>query len=234
MAQERYRGLGIDTNDFVANPSPRLPCVLLLDSSYSMSGQPIAELNAGLAQYRDELLLDGQARRSVEVSVVRFGGDVEIDHDFETAENFSPPALVASGNTPMAEAVLQAVRILEARKAVYATNGVPSYRPWLFLITDGEPTDSDADWKAACEAVRFGEDNRKFSFFAVGTDGANFTKLRQLSSAREPLKLKGIAFRELFKWMSSSQTRISQTAVGPQVALPPPDSWAQGWDSAPT
>ena len=36
---------------FVDNPEPRCPCVLLLDTSGSMQGQPISQLNAGLKQF---------------------------------------------------------------------------------------------------------------------------------------------------------------------------------------
>ena len=43
------------TNDFAENPENRVPCVLLLDISGSMAGSAIAELNAGLATYKDEL-----------------------------------------------------------------------------------------------------------------------------------------------------------------------------------
>ena len=43
---------------FAENPEPRCPCVLLLDTSASMSGQPIQELNLGLSAYFDELLAD--------------------------------------------------------------------------------------------------------------------------------------------------------------------------------
>lgn len=233
MSQQQFPGLNIRTDDFVTNPSPRLPCVLLVDCSQSMDGRPIEELNAGLVQYRHELLQDHHARRSVEILVVRFGGRVELDHDFETAENFVPPTLVAAGNTPMAEAILQGLRSLEERKTFIRSKVGSCYRPWVFLITDGEPTDTEAHWRDACEAVRQGEAAQKFSFFAVGTEGANFEKLRQLSTSFKPLKLRGIAFRELFLWMSGSQGRVSQGRVGGRIALPPP-TWADDWGSVPT
>jgi uncharacterized protein YegL len=41
------------------NPEPRCPCVLVLDTSGSMDGQPMNELNAGLQALRDALLKDG-------------------------------------------------------------------------------------------------------------------------------------------------------------------------------
>lgn len=41
--------------EFVDNPEPRCPCILLVDTSGSMSGEPIKELNAGLVTFKDEL-----------------------------------------------------------------------------------------------------------------------------------------------------------------------------------
>ena len=39
---------GPTTDDFVSNPEPRVPCILLLDVSSSMTGQPLLHLSEGL------------------------------------------------------------------------------------------------------------------------------------------------------------------------------------------
>lgn len=230
MNQEPYAGFNVTEQEFADNPDPRVPCVLLLDTSTSMSGEPINELNLGLQQYRDELLTDNLASRRAEVAIFRFGGSVVLERDFVTARHFDPPMLQANGHTPMAEAIVRGIRHLEDRKATYHSNGVAYYRPWIFLITDGEPTDTDEAWRMACEAVRLGEQQKKFAFFAVGTGAANYDKLRQLSQSRPPLRLKGIAFREMFRWLSTSQTRVSHSQVGTHISLPP----ATGWADVPT
>ena len=80
------------TDDFASNPEPRCPCVLLLDVSVSMSGQPIAELNAGLTTFKDELAADALAMKRVEVGIVTFG-PVKIEMPFTGAESFLPPSL---------------------------------------------------------------------------------------------------------------------------------------------
>jgi len=89
------------TNNFADNPEPRLPCVLLLDVSGSMGGQPISELNAGVVGFKDDLMADPLAAKRVEVAIVAFGGTVQTACDFTTAGEFHPPALVASGDTPL-------------------------------------------------------------------------------------------------------------------------------------
>jgi uncharacterized protein YegL len=215
------------TNDFAINPEPRLPCILLLDVSGSMAGQPIAELNEGLRGYRTELLADPLAAKRVEVAIVTFGGSVRTACDFTTPESFEPPALTADGNTPMGEALQTALTMLQQRKLAYRDNGIPYFRPWLFLITDGVPTD---DWRPAARRVKEAEEMRALAFFTVGVAGADFDVLKQIAN-RQPLKLQGLRFRDLFQWLSNSQRSLSHSQPGEEDKVPftnpaAPGGWA--------
>jgi uncharacterized protein YegL len=198
------------TNDFAVNPEPRLPCVLLLDVSGSMAGKPLAELNQGLIDYRKELQADSLASRRVEVAIVTFGGEVRTVCDFTTAEAFSPPTLTESGQTPMGAAIEHALSMVQKRKQAYRDNGIPYFRPWVFMITDGVPTDA---WQAAADKVKQAEEMRGLCFFAVGVEGADLEVLAKIS-VRQPLKLQGLRFRDLFQWLSSSQRSVSQSQPG--------------------
>lgn len=206
--------------EFALNPEPRCPCILLLDTSGSMEGPPIASLNAGIQQFQDELQKDALAAKRVEVAIFTFG-PVERKVDFVNASQFSAPRLEAEGLTPMGEAVEKALAALEERKATYKANGIAYYRPWMFLITDGSPTD---DVTRAAAKLKEAEGKKAVAFFGVGVEGADMDALAKLS-VRTPLKLKGLAFRELFSWLSSSLSRVSQSQVGQEVALPPVSGW---------
>ncbi|QBY56174.1 vWA domain-containing protein [Cupriavidus oxalaticus] len=210
------------TDSFADNPEPRCPCLLLLDTSYSMNGKPISELNAGLVGFKDELATDSLAMKRVEVAVISFG-PAKVESTFHTAPSFYPPTLQASGDTPMGAAIKQGLELLRQRKEEYRANGISFYRPWVFLITDGAPTD---DWQAAATLIREGEASKSFAFFAVGVEGANMDTLKQIS-VRDPIKLQGLKFRELFQWLSNSMKSVSQSTPGTAVPLAPPSGWAE-------
>lgn len=191
-----------------------------------MSGRPITELNAGLAQFKEELMADAMAAKRAELAVVTFG-PVRIASDFHVAEDFYPAQLVANGDTPMGEAIEMALNMLRDRKAAYQQHGISYYRPWVFLITDGAPTD---DWRSAAALVRAGEEAKSFMFFAVAVEGANVDLLQKIST-REVLRLKGVRFRELFSWLSNSLSAVSRSNPGDGIKLLNPKA-PEGWDWA--
>ncbi|ENB12766.1 TPA: vWA domain-containing protein [Escherichia coli] len=208
------------TSDFASNPEPRCPCILLLDVSGSMNGRPINELNAGLVTFRDELLADPLALKRVELGIVTFG-PVHVEQPFTSAANFFPPILFAQGDTPMGAAITKALDMVEERKREYRANGISYYRPWIFLITDGAPTD---EWQAAANKVFRGEEDKRFAFFSIGVQGADMKTLAQIS-VRQPLPLQGLQFRELFSWLSSSLRSVSRSTPGTEVVLEAPKGW---------
>jgi uncharacterized protein YegL len=240
---------GFEASEFAENPDPRVPCVLLLDTSASMnevvndSGQITGEtvvqdgqlcnvvsggttridlLNAGLITLKETLAADSLASRRAEIAIVTFGGTVTTVQDFVTAENFQPPQLHASGSTPMGKAILSGLDMIAKRKATYRSAGISFYRPWIFLITDGGPDPGDP-WQSAAVQVKQGEASKSFAFFTVAVEGANMGVLAQIA-ARPPARLKGVNFREMFLWLSQSMQAVSQSSPGTSVPLPTP-----GW-----
>jgi uncharacterized protein YegL len=217
---EQTEYVGFEASEFADNPEPRVPCVLLLDVSGSMSGAPIKELNEGLVTLKDTLLADSLASRRAEIAIVTFGGVVDTQQDFVTIDRFHPPTLISSGDTPMGRAIQTGIELVTSRKRIYQSNGISYYRPWIFLITDGSPTD---EWQTAAHLVRQGEESKSFAFFAVGVEDAKLDILAKIS-VRAPLKLKGINFRELFLWLSQSMQSVSKSSPGDKVSIPTP-----GW-----
>jgi uncharacterized protein YegL len=252
-----------DQTEFAENPEPRCPVVLVLDTSGSMQGKPIEELNEGLRAFAAALKGDRLASLRVEVAVVSFGGKVraldvrgnseasgsgdmvifnplglavrpkinEVPFDarqaFVTVDQFMPPALEANGDTPLGEAMSRALALLRERKEIYKQNGLDYFRPWIFAMTDGRPTDKG--WEAVAEQVRQEEARKGVVFYGVGVEGADMQVLNKFSVARAPLKLKGLAFGELFNWLSKSLSAIAHSRPGDQTPLPP-----VGWGTVDT
>jgi uncharacterized protein YegL len=207
--------------EFMDNPEPRCPCVLLLDVSSSMHGDRINALNDGLQQFQDELVKDDLAKKRVEVAIVTFGGKVAVAQDFVTVDEFRPPILETFGDTPMGAAIRKALDMLRDRKETYKQNGIAYYRPWIFLITDGAPTD---EWQSAAQRIKQEENGKKVTFFSVGVEDADMSVLSQIS-VRQPLKLKGLQFTEMFIWLSKSMQSVSQSKMDEKVPLQTPLGW---------
>ena len=142
-----------------------------------MQGHPIKELNEGLQLFRDELFANSLSAKRVEVSIVTFG-PVKVESDFTGIQYFQAPTLTATGDTPMGAAIEQGLELLQRRKDSYKANGIAHYRPWIFLITDGGPTDSVV---RATQMIKEGEEKKKFLFYAVGVDNANMENLKAIS-----------------------------------------------------
>jgi len=201
--------------ELAINPGPRCACLLLLDTSHSMMGEPLQALNAGLQAFQYDIQEDGLTRQRVEIAILTFGGVVTPVQEFTSASSFMAPTLTAGGNTPMGQAIIEGVRMVKNRKQEYKDHGVPYYQPWVIMITDGAPTD---EWRHAANLVRAETAAKRLSFFAVAVKDADVSVLKTITD--RVLKLDGISFHEMFLWLSASQKRVSSSRPEEQTALP--------------
>jgi uncharacterized protein YegL len=219
----------------VANiEQPHCATLLLLDTSGSMiENNKIQQLNEGLKLFKEEILKDDLASSRVDVAIVAFGDGVKAVHPFSSIQDFIPPQLDANGNTPMGEAILYGIDLIEKRKSIYRNLGVSYFRPWIFMITDGEPTDmkpGDSTWVNVKSMMEDCEKNNKLVFFSVGVEPANMERLKELMPpSRGPIKLREGNFREMFRWLSNSQEKIVKSDIKPgeMVKLEAPTGWGE-------
>ena len=200
-----------DLSDLIDNPSPRCACILVLDTSGSMSGDPINQLNSGVHEFISSVQKDDLAKYSVELAILTAGMSIEEVMPFTIAKNIDYNShFEANGLTPLGGAVEQALRMLEERKEEYRQTGTPYYQPWLVLISDGAPTDH---WN-----------NKKLFSLAVGVNNADMSILSEFSN-RPALKLQGLNFKDFFEWLSASMSRVSGSgSTAATVNLPPVNS----------
>ena len=211
------------------NPAPRCPVTLLLDTSSSMYGQPIQELNAALCQFIQETSEDEAASMSVELEVITFDDSADIVLPFTPISNVrrNSVSLTACGMTSMGAALGLAKTELENRRRMYRNAGISSYRPWVILMTDGGPND---DWVAAADQMRKLGETGKITYIGIeiGNDADHQTMCQILPAQPGPVKLQGLRFKQFFKWLTDSLKSVSASAVSDQdnIKLGCIRSWA--------
>lgn len=201
-------------------------CVLVVDISGSMSGEPMNQLNKGLQEFHKEVIADFVASQRLEVSLVTFGSSVLCIQEPNLVNNFQMPTLATYGSTKLVDGVRLAMDVVENRKRWYKETGQNYYRPMIVLITDGEP-DGDQDLMGLSNEVSSKVASKNFMFYSLGVRGYNHQKLNQICSTPPPLPLDGYKFSEFFKWLSNSIGIITKSTEGEVLMLPPVSDWTQ-------
>jgi uncharacterized protein YegL len=223
----------MSTVDYNGNPNQRTPCVLVLDASGSMdtigaSGKTrIQALNEGVKVLEQALRDDDAAFTRVQLAIVSIGGpgnDAEVMMDWTDVANFQAFPLKSGGTTPLGKGLQLGLDLVEEGKQNLKAAGISYTRPWMMVITDGDPTDESLLWSTAARACEAAEASKRVEIFCIGVEGANLQTLSEIS-AKPPLMLDGVKFRELFIWLSSSLSAASRSRPGDNLALPSTDVW---------
>jgi uncharacterized protein YegL len=200
----------------------RLPVYLMLDCSGSMTGEPIEACRQGVRALLSDLRGDPQALETAYLSVITFDNSARQVCPLTELTSFVEPTLAATGSTAMGEALTLLEQCLdrEVRKATPTQKG--DWKPLVFLMTDGQPTDS---WEAAADRIK----NRRLGnvIACAAGPGANPTMLKRITdSVVELSNLQPDQLKAFFKWVSSSIRTTSQkldlTPVDSGTNLPPP------------
>ena len=203
---------------------PHMACVLLLDTSGSMSGTPIASLNKAINDFKEQTSLDELAQKRVDIAIIEFNDTVRVVQDFTPLPQLQPVTLSATGCTAMGEAINVAIDKVKERNRFYASMGTPCFKPWIFMITDGAPTD---DISAARQRI-IDEESKgahgKLKFWAVGVPGYSKDVLTSLT--KRGIALDEAKFDGIFNWLSESMVAISVSRVdeNPQLSNLPDDA----------
>ncbi len=209
-----------------------LACVLLLDTSSSMEeGNAIGLLNSAVGIFQNQCKEDDALRRGLDISVVTFDSQVKVVQDFVPISHMEVPQLRTNGSTSMGAGLTKAMELIEARKAQYKELGVPYHRPWIFMITDGEPND---DYVRAFDHIQQMQEMRKVEIWAVGVPGYDKKILTSLTERVIELT-DTLNFAGLFEWLSNSlsvkassqPTDSVQYEVLPEGSRVVPNSWGK-------
>ena len=203
--------------------SRRLPVYLLLDTSGSMHGAPIEAVRNGLQVLQNSLRQNPYALETAFLSIVTFGNQAQQVMPLTELTEFQVPTLQASGSTPLGAALELVARLIdtEVRKTTSEMKG--DWKPLVFIMTDGEPTD---DWQSGLAKFRATKCGMVVACAAGAT--VNTGVLKQITENVIALDTADAAsISAFFKWVSASIGVSSQKVdVGGEVGgleeLPPP------------
>ena len=203
----------------IAAPSePHMACVLLLDTSGSMSGSPINSLNKAINDFKEQTSLDELAQKRVDIAIIEFNDSARVIQDFTPLPRLQPVALSATGCTAMGEGINLAIDKVKERNRFYANMGTPCFKPWIFMITDGAPTDDISSARQRIIDEESKGAHGKLKFWAVGVPGYSKETLQSLT--KRCIALDEANFSGIFDWMSESMVAISVSRVDENPQLP--------------
>jgi len=205
--------------DFGNSTKRRLPICFCLDTSGSMMGNPIKQLNMGIQNFLASIKANDDTRSSTDIAIITFGSSVEIVMPFgKISKDKTLPEISESTTlTPIGEGILTALELLNARKEGYKEMGIKYYQPWLVVITDGAPQGPNAmaNMELAIKACNELEQNDKLVVFNIGVgSGVDFEILQRLSIKREePISVTSGDFGKLFEFLGSSSSSVVSSGM---------------------
>lgn len=197
----------------------------VIDRSGSMIGNPIDELNKGLQIFEQEIKNDKISSSRLDIAVVSFGSDVTVERDFGLIDEANMPHVAINGSTKLVDGTRKGIEMITNRKNWYRSSGQTYYRPYLVLITDGGP-DGGQDVDGLSKEIKDLVNNKHLNFWPIAVEGADMNMLNKIAvpgigASIPPMKLDGLKFVELFKWLSSSFAKISKSKEGDRIDTTP-------------
>lgn len=234
----------------------RLPVYLLLDISSSMEGARFHALQCGLEQFQRELSQDWEVQRAVYVGLITFASDAQlVMSGLVQAASLQVPSLSPSGVTRLDRAFEVLLESMDRDLRHPVRGGTKGdFRPVVFILTDGEPTDENGyradNWQSARDAVinrpqgkakpasiiavGCGPDIKSEDIKAIATgpgivDRSTLTpeelqKTKQTVGWAFKTDESEASFVSLFRWLSRSLSASLPAGGGPGYEPPPPST----------
>jgi uncharacterized protein YegL len=200
----------------------RLPVYFLLDTSGSMNGEPIQALNNALSGMIHSLRSDAQASETLWICIITFNSTVTELVPLTELPSFQLPEIIDPIGATFTG---KALELLHSKVSVDIKKGNANqkgdWKPLLFLITDGKPSDTLLynEMIPKIKALNFGV----IVGCAVGTL-ADDSKLKELTDNVVHLATADTStLKQFFKWVSDTIEQGNKSmGTTDSVTLPPP------------
>jgi uncharacterized protein YegL len=184
----------------------KLPVYLVLDTSGSMSGEPIEQVTNGVQMLVSALRQDPYALETAFLSVIGFSSTASQLVPLTELNAFQPPSLTASGATSFGDALSLVAERAEQEVAKTTADVRGDWKPMVFIMTDGNPTD---DWEKGWE--KFKQSKWGIIVGCAVNDGDTGVLQKVCGDAVVRLSTSDSgAMAAFFKWVSASISTSSQ------------------------
>ncbi len=202
----------------------RLPVYLLLDTSGSMYGEPIEAVKNGVQTLISTLRSDPYALETAYISIITFNTTAQQVSPLTEMAAFQMPNIDASGCTSLGGALNLLAQKIDSEITKTTAGNKGDWRPLVFIMTDGEPTDSLAQGLAEFKKRKCG-----MVVACAAGQGANTKTLKQITENVVQLDTADSAtIKAFFKWVSASISTSSKSVedsgceATTMSELPPP------------
>lgn len=178
----------------------RLPVYLVLDTSGSMSGEPIQAVKNGVQMLVSSLRQDPQALETAYLSVITFDSSAHELVPLTDLPSFQAPNIAATGVTAMGEALSLVAECANRDVVKASTTQKADWRPMVFLMSDGVPTDDFEKGLARFKQEKWG------AVVACAVNDADVSILQRIApeSVVQLDTSDSASMSAFFKWVTAS------------------------------
>jgi len=200
----------------------RLPVYLVIDCSESMVGPAFDAVQNGIQTLVNEIYSDPIALETVAISVIAFSANAKVAVPLTDVTQFQKPKLILGSGTSLGLALDLLTKRMEL-EVKYQTKEIKGdWKPIVFILTDGNPTDT---WFKAADRFKAEVSGKKANVIAVACGPeVQISNLQRITSTTMAFKTPGeVSFSAFFKWVSQSvQTTSNRFNKNPEanVSLP--------------
>lgn len=211
MADKDVITLSIPTN-----PTPPIPLLLLCDTSGSMAGTPIRNVNEAVGAFLERVREQKRVANLVDVCVIGFNQTTQVLQDWQNVNDTSLVTFQAGGGTDLAAALETSMKKIDNYMETHIdpVSGTPT--PILILISDGY----GGDISPISPEIRSWVESGKMQLWVLAIKGYDMETIAELTKGESVFELseeRAYDFSDFFDLMA---TNVTATANGTAVTFP--------------